>query len=66
LRSSGNGSLQASWLGAADAPNAKSGTSDFNGSILVTHAHNVYLSMNAIEKAGPISIDTTSTDGVRH
>jgi hypothetical protein len=48
------------------APNAKSGTADFNGSILVTQAHNVYLSKNAIEKAGPISIDTTSTDGVRH
>jgi Right handed beta helix region len=48
------------------APNVKSSTADFYGSIIVTHAHNVYVSKNAIEKAGPISIDTTSTDGIRH
>jgi hypothetical protein len=48
------------------APNAKSGTADFNGSILVTHAHNVYLSKNPMEGAGPVWIDTTSTDGIRH
>jgi hypothetical protein len=44
-------------------PNA---SPDLNGSIVVTHAHNVYLSKNAMVGAGALSIDTTSTDGVRH
>lgn len=42
------------------------GTASFSGSIIVTHAHNVFLLKNALEGAGPISIDTKSTDGVRH
>jgi hypothetical protein len=47
------------WQGAA------LGTANLNGSIVVTHAHNVYVSKNAIGRAGPVSIDTTSTDGMR-
>lgn len=39
---------------------------NLNGSIVVTHAHNVYLSNNPMEGAGPVWIDTTSTDGIRH
>jgi hypothetical protein len=39
---------------------------NLNGSIVVTHAHNVYLSKNAMVGAGALWIDTTSTDGIRH
>jgi hypothetical protein len=39
---------------------------NLNGSIVVTHAHNVYLSKNAMEGAGSLWIDATSTDGVKH
>jgi len=39
---------------------------DLNGSIIVTHAHDAYLSKNAMEGAGALWIDPTSTDGIRH
>lgn len=39
---------------------------NLNGSIVVTRAHNVYLSKNAMIGAGALWIDTTSTDGIRH
>jgi hypothetical protein len=39
---------------------------NLNGSIVVTHAHNVYLSKNPMAGAGALWIDTTSTDGIRH
>ncbi|MBV8745030.1 MAG: right-handed parallel beta-helix repeat-containing protein [Xanthobacteraceae bacterium] len=39
---------------------------DLNGSIVLTHAHDVYLSKNAMEGAGALWIDPTSTDGIRH
>jgi hypothetical protein len=39
---------------------------NLNGSIVVTHAHNVYLSKNSMVGAGALWIDTTSTDGIRH
>jgi hypothetical protein len=39
---------------------------DLNGSIVVTHAHNVYLARNAMAGAGALWIDATSTDGIRH
>lgn len=39
---------------------------NLNGSIVVTHAHNVYLSRNAMVGAGSLWIDATSTDGMRH
>jgi hypothetical protein len=39
---------------------------DLNGSIVVTHAQNVYLSKNAMAGAGALWIDPTSTEGVRH
>jgi len=39
---------------------------NLNGSIVVTHAHNVYLSRNSMVGAGALWIDTASTDGVRH
>ena len=42
------------------------GTANLNGSIVVTQARNVYFSKNSMERAGPIAIDTKSTDGMRH
>jgi Right handed beta helix region len=39
---------------------------NLNGSIVVTHAHNVYVSKNTLVGAGALWIDATSTDGVRH
>jgi hypothetical protein len=39
---------------------------NLNGSIVVTHAHNVYLSKNLMEGAGALWIDATSTDGITH
>jgi hypothetical protein len=39
---------------------------NLNGSIVVTHAHNVYLSKNSMASAGALWIDTASTDGIRH
>jgi hypothetical protein len=39
---------------------------NLNGSIVVTHAHNVYLSKNAMVGAGALWIDPKSTDGMRH
>jgi Right handed beta helix region len=42
------------------------GTASLAGSVVVTHAHNVDISKNAMRGAGPVSIDTTSTDGIRH
>jgi hypothetical protein len=39
---------------------------NLNDSILVAHAHNVYLSKNSMMGAGALWIDTTSTDGMRH
>jgi Right handed beta helix region len=47
---------------AQDYPNL--GTANLGGSIVVTHAHNVYFSKNSLQSAGPISIDTKSTDGM--
>lgn len=38
---------------------------NLNASIVVMHAHNGYFSKNAMQGAGPIWIDTTSTDGMR-
>ena len=42
------------------------GIASLAGSVVVTHAHNVDISKNAMRGAGPVSIDTTSTDGIRH
>jgi hypothetical protein len=42
------------------------GSASLDGSIVVTHAHNVYLSKNSMEHAGPVSIDGTSTNGIEH
>jgi len=39
---------------------------NLNASIVVTHAHNVYVSKNAMVGTGALWIDTTSTDGMRH
>jgi hypothetical protein len=39
---------------------------DLNGSIVVTHTHNVYLSSNSMIDAGALWVDATSTDGLRH
>ena len=41
-------------------------TPNLNGSIVVTHAHNIYLSKNSMVGAGAPWIDTTSTDGIKH
>jgi hypothetical protein len=41
------------------------GTASLGGSVVVTHAHNVYIARNSMHGAA-VSIDTTSTDGVRH
>jgi hypothetical protein len=38
---------------------------NLNGSIVVTHAHNVYLSKNSMVGAGALWIDPKSTDGIR-
>jgi len=48
--------------------NAKIGTASLAGSIVVTQAHNVYIGRNSTQGAttGPVSIDTQSTDGIRH
>jgi parallel beta-helix repeat protein len=42
-------------------------TATLGGSVVVTHAHNVYISKSSMQGAttGPISIDTKSTDGIR-
>lgn len=39
---------------------------NFNGAIVVTHAHNVYLSKNTMAGAGALWIDPKSTDGMTH
>lgn len=41
------------------------GTANLNGTIVVTHAHNVRLSKNLLQNAGPVSIDMTSVDGIQ-
>lgn len=41
-------------------------SASLEGSIVVTHAHNIYMSKNAMEHAGPVSIDPSSTDGITH
>jgi len=37
---------------------------NLNGSIVITHAHNVYVSKNTMAGAGPTWIDAKSTDGI--
>jgi Right handed beta helix region len=41
------------------------GTATLGGSVVVTHAHNLDISNNSTQRAGPVSIDTQSTDGVK-
>lgn len=43
------------------------GTANLGGSIVIDHAHNIFLSKNTMQGAttGPISIDTKSTDGIK-
>ena len=43
------------------------GTANLGGSIVIDHAHNIFLSTNTMKGAttGPISIDTKSTDGIK-
>jgi hypothetical protein len=43
------------------------GTANLGGSIVIDHAHNIFLSNNTIQGAttGPISIDSKSTDGIK-
>jgi hypothetical protein len=47
---------------------ANFGTANLSGSVVVTQAHNVYIAKNSTQGAttGPVSIDTKSTDGIRH
>jgi hypothetical protein len=47
-------------------PRVPDANPNLNGSIVVTHAHNVYLSKNAMVGAGALWIDPKSTDGMRH
>jgi hypothetical protein len=44
------------------------GTANLGGSVVVTQAHNVYIRKNSVQGAttGPVSIDTQSTNGIRH
>ena len=49
----------------ARAQDSNIGTAHLNGSIVVTHAHNVYFSKNSMEHAKPVSVDAKSTDGIR-
>jgi len=43
------------------------GTANLGGSLVIDHAHNIFLSNNTMHGAttGPISIDAKSTDGVK-
>jgi parallel beta-helix repeat protein len=49
-------------------PSGSIGRASLRGSAIVTQAHNVYIGKNPTRgtTTGPISIDTTSTDGIRH
>jgi hypothetical protein len=46
-------------------PRVPDANPNLNGSIVVTYAHNVYLSKNAMVGAGALWIDQKSTDGMR-
>ena len=48
--------------------NATVGTANLGGSVVVTQAHKVYIGRNPMQgvTTGPVSIDTRSTDGIRH
>jgi hypothetical protein len=43
------------------------GTANLGGSIVIDHAHNIFLANNTMQGAttGPISIDSKSTDGIK-
>jgi hypothetical protein len=48
--------------------NGNIGTAKVAGSMVVTQAHNVYIGKNSMQGAttGPVSIDTQSTNGIKH
>src|ERR1700733_2984970 len=43
------------------------GSANLGGSLVIDHAHNIFLSNNTMQGAtsGPISIDSKSTDGIK-
>ena len=43
------------------------GTANLGGSLVIDHAHNIFLSNNTMQggTTGPISIDSKSTDGIK-
>ena len=51
----------------ARLPFVNLGTASLGGSIVIDHAHNIFLSKNTMQGAttGPISIDSKSTDGIK-
>ncbi len=43
------------------------GTANLGGSLVIDHAHNIFLANKTMQGAttGPISVDTRSTDGIQ-
>jgi hypothetical protein len=50
-----------------DLRSSRIGTANLGGSIVITHAHNIYISKSSIQgrTTGPVAIDAHSTDGIR-
>ncbi len=48
-------------------PFMKLGTANLGGSLVIDHAHNIFVSNNTMQGSttGPVSIDSKTTDGIK-